>query len=230
MLRSTTVGLTLIALLLAACARPLTEAERDFAAVTLPGLDADATRLHQGPSLALFPMSRPARPRVNCQDRIVPPPSGDRVRRVIGGFVWRNQVVMAGSSWSPDYLPDWPEQLPLGEAMFLAHELTHVWQWQNRATTAYAPRKAVAEHVQTADPYLFTLEAQRSFLDYGYEQQAALVEEFVCCRALDPEGAKTTALYDLLAPHFPGLARRTQPSRIKLPWSGAKTEAICSDG
>ncbi|MEO0692599.1 MAG: hypothetical protein AAFY90_06970 [Pseudomonadota bacterium] len=215
-------------LCLVGCGRTLTDAEQAFVTATLPGLDTSAVRLHQGPSLTLFPLSRPPRPPENCQDRIVPRETATRVRYVVGGFVWRNRVVMAGSSWSPDYLPDWPEKLPLGDAMFLAHELTHVWQWQSRATTDYAPIKAVAEQVTNDDPYRFSLEPERGFLDYGYEQQASLVEEFVCCRALDPEGAKTDALHALLAPHFPGLVREDSVGDVALPWSGAETEGICS--
>ena len=40
------------------------------------------------------------------------------------------------------------------------------------------------------DPYLFDERADRRFLEYGYEAQASLVEEYVCCRALDPSGGR----------------------------------------
>lgn len=215
-------------LMLSACARPLTPTEADFAAATLPGLDADATRLHRGPSLSLIPLSRPPRPGTACQDRIGPPEGEARVRVVIGGFVWRNRVIAAGRFFSPDYLPDYPEQLPLAEAMFLAHELTHVWQWQAREMTGYTAWRAVAEHRASDDPYRFTLDPGRAFLDYGYEQQAALVEEFVCCRALDPNGARTEDLHRLLAPHFPGLARAPLVRRVALV-KHRDTEGICSE-
>ena len=38
----------------------------------------------------------------------------------------------------------------------------------------------------------------------GYEQQGAIMEEFVCCRALDPSGARTERLYGILRDVFPG--------------------------
>ena len=36
----------------------------------------------------------------------------------------------------------------LSEAMLLAHEMTHVWQWQNRKRTGYHPLRAAAEQRQ----------------------------------------------------------------------------------
>ena len=129
--------------------------------------------------------------------------------------------------YAPDYLAGYPDTLPLAPAMLIAHELTHVWQWQNRAQTGYAPWKAAREHAAVEDPYLFEI-ADRPFLDYPFEQQAALVEEFVCCRALDPAGARTQRLYDLLAPVFPQLARQSRAGRVAIPWAGAETRGICA--
>jgi hypothetical protein len=57
-----------------------------------------------------------------------------------------------------------------------------------------------------------------------------IVEEFVCCRALDPDGARTAELHRLVAEVFPAAARReaTIAVDIRLPWAGAQTEGICS--
>ena len=77
---------------------------------------------------------------------------------------------------------------------------------------------------------LFDLAPERSCSDYGFEQQAALVEEFVCCRALDPAGARTAELTALIHEAFPAAARDdgVPPDGLRLPWSGAQTRGICS--
>jgi hypothetical protein len=213
---------------LAACARPLTEAERSFAAeVQGPSLNTAAVRIHDGALIGGAPMSRPPRPYQACRERIFPPETDPVIETSLFGFVLGNRLFVARRWYEPDYLTGYPDTLPLATAMLMAHEMTHVWQWQNRALTGYAPWKAAGEHTVSADPYLFDL-ADRPFLDYPYEQQAALVEEFVCCRALDPEGDRTERLYQLLAPVFPGLTTRSAATRIALPWDGVETRDICA--
>jgi hypothetical protein len=87
--------------------------------------------------------------------------------------------------------------------MYFAHEMTHVWQWQNRATTGYSPFRGLAEHKPGVDPYLFDPTEEIKFLEMGYEQQASLVEEFICCRTLAPDAARTHRLYETLAAVMP---------------------------
>jgi hypothetical protein len=55
----------------------------------------------------------------------------------------------------PDYVAPREGRRSLAAAMFFAHEMTHVWQWQNRAVTGYHPFRAFSEHVRIEDPYLF---------------------------------------------------------------------------
>jgi len=220
-----------VAALAGCAARPLTEAERAFTATLHDrALDAAAVRIHRGAVIGGWPMTRPPRPYRACRERIFPREREPEIETSVAGFVLGNRIFVARDLYARDYLGDYPETLPLTAAMFLAHELTHVWQWQTRETTGYAPWRAAGEHAARADPYLFDLAVGRDFLDYGYEQQAALIEEYVCCRALDPDGARTGRLRALLRPHFPGLAPRSPARRVAIPWTGAQTEGICSDG
>lgn len=53
----------------------------------------------------------------------------------------------------------------------LAHELTHVWQYQ-------ALRRTGLELLSSRF-YRYRLDPARVFLSYGYEQQAAIVEDYV---------------------------------------------------
>ena len=224
--------LAILALLtLVACAeRPLTQAERAFTGTLMgPALDADEVRLVQGSAANLLTAMVPVRPRTTCRERIYPP----RSTAVPGSFpamAIGQSVYFARDLWSEDFLSDYPEAMELTDAMRLAHELTHVWQWQRRDLTGYHPYKASLEHAALDDPYLVEIDPSKGFLDYGFEQQGVIVEEFVCCRALDPDGARTEALHRLVTEVFPAAARRDPAAAgaISLPWAGAETRGICS--
>lgn len=223
--------LPLLLVLLAACGRPVTEAEAGFLdTLHGPSLNARAVRLVDGVLIGNISHWRPARPQVACRERIFPAPGADAVRTSTAALVLYQTGFFRRDLYGRDFLDGWPERLPLAHAMLFAHEMTHVWQWQNRALTGYSPLRAANEHVPGGDPYLFDITRARAFLDYSDEQQGALVEEFVCCRALDPGGARTRRLYDILRPVFPAIAAQSPVPRanVALPWAGAETEGICS--
>lgn len=222
--------LLLILCLTACTTRPLTEGERGFL-TTIPGdaVDMDKARITRGSITSAFEADIPERPRTTCRARIYPPRSGPQTL-IFPGLTLGSTMFYTDPFWSDDYVAGYPDALPLRDAMRLAHEMTHVWQWQTRARTGYHPLKALREHIAEDDPYLVDFDADRPFLSYGWEQQGTLVEEFVCCRALDPGAAKTEALYRMLAREFPQVARRelTKLADIALPWDGVETEGICS--
>ena len=215
-------------LLLAACGRPLTTNEVAFLdALGTPPLDAGAVRL-SGDLAVGPPRVLPAPPRMTCQSRLYPAPRGETVRVNTGALTAFERVFVRPDLYRDDLAAGFPRVLPLADAMLLAHEMVHVWQWQNRAVTGYHPLRAAFEHVRTPDPYLFDLGTRADFLDYGYEQQGAIVEEYLCCRTLAPEAARTARLHDLLDDRFP-LAPLDQAlsERVALPWAGAEVEGIC---
>lgn len=222
-------GLLLVAALtLAACTtRPLTPSETAFAATIVPGLDPAPVRVTKGAVTGRWERTRGPRPAVACRERIFPPETAPSIPYTTAAFVLGEQMFYNRRLYADDNVPDYPDSLPLARAMLLAHELTHVWQWQNRQVTGFHPLRAVREQSDD-DPYLFDLEPPKPFLDYGFEQQAALVEEFLCCRTLDPDGGRTAQLHALLAPHFPGLPRQSTVAQIDLPWPDAETRGICA--
>ncbi len=69
----------------------------------------------------------------------------------------------------------WPgapaEVRTLTERAHLAHELVHVWQYQ-------ALRRNGLE-LLFSRVYRYRLDPARAFRDYGFEQQAAIVEDYV---------------------------------------------------
>lgn len=172
----------------------------------------------------------PVRPRTTCQERIWPPITKERTVKVSpAATVLFNRVYLRKDLYRTDFMTGWPEQIDLFDAMLLAHEATHVWQWQNRQLTGYHPLKALREHTSQADPYLFDPDTPQDFLSYGYEQQGSIVEEYVCCRLLDPQAARTARLHDMLAKYMPiaRLDEMLSAPRVRIPWAGAETKGIC---
>ncbi|WP_293574757.1 hypothetical protein [Phaeobacter sp.] len=219
----------LLALLPAACGRPVSDGEAAFLS-RIHGAELDLTRLriHEGAPLKQITFRRKPRPRVTCREKILPPAKDEIVTSSPAALALFNRIFYVRDWYIDDYMPAYPERLYLVEAMLLAHEATHVWQWQQRAKTGYHPLRAAAEHRQ-ADPYLFDLASDQAFLTFGYEQQGAIVEEYVCCRALDPTGARTARLHDMLREAMPvsDLPRRRE-SDVYLPWKDADLRGICS--
>ncbi len=226
------LALLLCCLTLASCAgRPMTETEKAFAAtIHGPGLDMRRVRLVDGAPTRAVTFRRKARPRVTCRENILPPPTSDIVTAKPAAIALFNRVLFDKDWYLDDYLPDYPDEIGLIAAMLFAHELTHIWQWQNRKLTGYHPLKAAAEHgTRGADPYLFNLEAEPKFLEYGYEQQGAIVEEFVCCRALDPTGARTQRLHKMISDVMPTAhLPQSRQHDVRLPWDGVELRGICS--
>ncbi|CTQ50305.1 hypothetical protein [Jannaschia donghaensis] len=190
--------------LLTACTRPLTPAETALVApLHGPTLNTAAVRLTKAPIVGAFPITYDARPRTTCRERIGPPLTG-RITVPTAGIALFNRLFLSTPVHLPDYAAPLPDgRLDLPAAMFLVHELTHVWQWQNRAVTGYHPAKAFTEQVVLDDPYLFDADTVKPFLDQGYEVQATLVEEYLCCATLDPDGGRTDRLKSMLRQVMP---------------------------
>ncbi|MCP5072281.1 MAG: hypothetical protein GY947_03185 [Rhodobacteraceae bacterium] len=230
-----TVRLLLVVVILSffpqGCGRPLTHAEKSFTQSILgEQIDTKSVRVMNGALIGNVTRKRRARPQIACRERIWPVPETEIVTTSTSAFVLFNKVFVSRYFYSEDFLEGYPEKIPLAKAMRLAHELTHVWQWQNRDITGYHPARGASEHEPGTDPYLFELNATQQFLDFPYEQQASIVEEYVCCRTLDPNGARTSRLQDLLQNLLPPQSTTASvpgPEPI-LPWQEAKTKGICS--
>ncbi|MFG6541174.1 hypothetical protein ACGYJ7_09140, partial [Sulfitobacter sp. M22298] len=123
----------LLCLLLTACGRPLTDNERAYlATIHGPTLNYDRVRLHDGAPTRAVTFRRKPRPRTTCRERILPPQVGETVTSKPAAVALFNHVLFDKDWYLEDYLPDHPDRIGLIAAMLLAHEITHVWQWQNR--------------------------------------------------------------------------------------------------
>lgn len=221
----------ILLLFLASCGRPLTEHERAFAAtIHGTGLDMSKVRLHDGAPTKSVTFRRKPRPRTTCRELILPPPDPAQmmVTTKPAAVALFNTVLFDADWYLDDYLPEFPDKIGIVAAMLLAHELTHVWQWQNRKTTGYSPLRAASEHSPGGDPYLFDIAKDPKFSDFGFEQQGAIVEEFVCCRALAPQAPRTKRLHGLISQVMPvAPLERDRQSAVGLPWDGVKIKGIC---
>lgn len=189
-------------LVLTGCGRPLSEAEGAFVTGLLgPGLEVDRMRVAStGPALpdaAAAPRLFVPLDQITCE---VPPET--RVVRPPAAAVLFNTMWITPPLNFANLMVGWPDQIPLARAILLAHEATHVWQWQNRAMTGYSPLAAASENIRMRDPYAYELETGKGFLDYGYEQQARMVGDYVCEVIKNPRSAKSRALMEILAPVF----------------------------
>ncbi len=220
----------LVCVSLVACGRPMTPNEIQFAR-TLHGdqLDIEQVRLHDGAPTKAVTFRRKARPRTTCRERIAPPPTTEIVTAKPAAVALWNTVLFDKDWFLDDYLPDYPDTVGLVAAMLLAHELTHVWQWQNRGRTGYSPLRAASEHQSGTDPYLFDIKEDPKFLDFGFEQQGGIVEEFVCCRFLDPTAPRTARLHALISQEMPvAPLPQSREHNVRLPWDGVEVKGICS--
>ncbi len=222
----------MIVLLLAGCGRGLTDSEHLLTGQLMgDSLSTNEIRLVEAGFLGMVSRTYPARPQITCRERIAPPPDGPTIQtRTAGAVAWDH--VLTNVDWTiPNYAAGYPERINLVGAMFFAHEMVHVWQWQNRDVTGYSPFRGLAEHVPGVDPYLFDPDQEIRFLDMGYEQQAALVEEFICCRTLAPEAPRTERLYQALSQVMPVQhpSQTPRPSQIIGIHPDADVTGVCED-
>ena len=199
-------GIVLCALLvfLSACSRPLTVSEEQFAKDLFgPSLDTSPVRVAQGVGITpLYKTVPTSVTQVRGTEQAcvrTPQPRGAQPPQA---FAFKNRIHFQTGLYASDMALVWPRGLRVPHALVLAHELTHVWQWQNRARTGYTPMRAVAESWRLADPY-YAAPGEAAFLSFGYEQQAALVADFVCFTLSNPDHPRREELRAILAPVFP---------------------------
>lgn len=199
-------GAAVLLFALAACTRPLTPTEKQFAADLYgPSLDLSGVRVAQGLGVTP-PMNSVPGKQANVlkgTDRAcirVPQPRGDQPPQA---FALGERVHFTSDVYASDMALGWPRYLRLPQALIFAHEIGHVWQWQNRELTGYTPARAALESFRLADPYFSPPTAQSSFADFGYEQQAAMIEDFVCFTIANPNHPRRAALRQILAPVLP---------------------------
>ncbi|MCK0169484.1 hypothetical protein MWU53_00265 [Aliiroseovarius sp. S1123] len=196
---------------LAACSRPLSENEVQMSQ-TLFGDTLDTSKVRVRTGIGLLPLPRPKPipedapkaaprdiPKTVC-DRV---PQPDREWEFPPGFALWNQIYLKRALYRDDMFAGWPKSLPMPHALIMAHELVHVWQWQNRDRTGYTPTKSGAESFQPGDPYYWPGREAGAFLSYNFEAQAALVEDYMCMTLFVPDHPRRKEIEALITPVIP---------------------------
>ena len=78
---------------------------------------------------------------------------------------------------------------------------------------------------------VFDPDTDAEFLSFGYEQQGAIVEEYLCCHLLDPDAPRTQRLGQMITAEMPMdrlLAVLDRPL-IRIPWKDAELDGICRE-
>ena len=197
--------LALAFLLIAACSRPMTENEERFARDLFgDGLDTSKVTVSHNLGLTPPPKTVPSSVRrLRGTERAcvrTPQPVRSEPPQAFALF---SRMHFGNDLYSTDMVAPWPNGLRLPQALIFAHELTHVWQWQNRDRTGYTPLRAIGESLRLADPYFFQPQDAPAFFAFGYEQQAAIVEDFICFTVANPTHPMREELRALLLPVFP---------------------------
>lgn len=87
-----------------------------------------------------------------------------------------NKISFPGTAYSDDFSKD-PD--PVKQSVFI-HELVHTWQQQN--DVLHVPWSFALEnlkhHFNYQQSYLYKLDADKDLTDYGFEQQAAMIQDY----------------------------------------------------
>ena len=194
--------------LLTACARPLTQGETRLAQdIFGPTLDTGAVRVTQGLGLAPPPEKTTGAAPILLTEGLRPGLCARNAPQASTGpppaWAIYNRMHFIDGLYRTDMSEGWPEGALFPQALVFAHELVHVWQWQNRKLTGYRPARAAFESLITMNPYFYVPGEGGTFLDFGYEQQAALLEDYLCHALYDPQNPRRAELRGILAPYFP---------------------------
>lgn len=119
------------------------------------------------------------------------------------------------------YEDDYSKQ-SAGTRAFFLHEMTHVWQYQNKVLNpiAAAARLNLKHKFNYAASYFYFLDKKKDLTQYGMEQQAAIIEGYYLhkngegsrhCKNLEEGWFEKQALYEKVLGKFlknPAYARK----------------------
>ena len=211
MTRAARLAPLLVLGLVAGCSRGLTASETQVSqALFGDTLDTERVRVMAG--IGVTPLTRPKPPAPDAE--AAPPrkpragicerhPSTQRYWTWPAAFTLYDKIYFSYDYYAPDAFADFPESVAFPASLILLHELVHVWQWQNAERTAYTIQASAGETIDNVDPYWWVPEAGRDFLSYGYEQQAAIIQDFACYALFDRHSPKLDELTEILRPVLP---------------------------
>jgi hypothetical protein len=137
-----------------------------------------AMLIRTGPPASMRLAKGASRPLTEGERALLPPPLADAVKlgkvRIVARYhspLARLFHVTIARGFRIFWGEAPMEAASLFERAHLAHELVHVWQYKGLRRTGL--------ELLVSRNYRYRLQSGRPFLSYGYEQQAAIVEDFV---------------------------------------------------
>ncbi|MBI1214182.1 MAG: Rhs element Vgr protein [Alphaproteobacteria bacterium] len=136
-----------------------------------------------------------------------------------------------GTAMAPDgtlymygcYHDDYSQLDPEGQSLFI-HEMTHVWQFQNKVLypIVEAVKLNFRHNFNYSASYGYALDEKKDLLDYNMEQQASIVQDYFVLKTAGRashwtsctdhhDDAETKRLYESVLKNFiadPGYARK----------------------
>ena len=110
---------------------------------------------------------------VRLHDRRVLPPGLQDKHQAVAKY---NDISFPRSAYSDDF---GAEKDAFKQSVFI-HELVHVWQHQNRvvSTLREAVKETLKHKFNYGKCYLYKLDANKDLVRYGFEQQAAMIQDY----------------------------------------------------
>ena len=133
--------------------------------------------------LGLVQLDTDEQPRELTQDEIKVAES------VFGGMIDLGEVRVGDKNWLARFLDKRSMAMTVYNTIYalkmendtLIHELVHVWQYDKEhidlASAAFPHIEAFLESKPAEELYLYSVEPRQAFRDYGFEQQAAIVQD-----------------------------------------------------
>ncbi len=197
-------SLTGIVLALASCSRDMTEGEieysqdiltrnLDFSQVSFVGWASEKAKAREAFEL----MARED----ELADRFA---GAESMAASLPGLFGADALTIGNKVFFDQFLWDFSTSIYEEDRWLMAHELVHVWQWQNRDRLGYSFSKIIAEHIEFGDEvYEYSLKSGKRFTEYRFEQQGQIVQCFAQLRFTHPNDPATERHRQVIRAEFP---------------------------
>lgn len=190
--------ITLLFLTLAACSRSMTEGEISYSSQFLTR-DIDFKKVTFSGWLTEDKKREKLIEQLEKENAVFPEFS-DKAQLIssIPSLFGAAAIAIGNTVIFDRYLLDYSRSVFVSDRWLMAHELVHVWQWQNRRRLGYTFAKIISEHLKFEDRvYEYTLIPGKRFTDYRFEQQGRIVECYAQFRQVRP-GSPITRKHEIL--------------------------------
>jgi len=189
---------------LAACSREMTDGEKEYSSQILTrGINFDNVTFLGW--LSEDQKKSEALEQIRKENEVISQyGSSDEVLTLIPSLFGADAIAIGNKIIFENYLMDFSTSIFDSDRWLMAHELVHVWQWQNRERLDYSFSKVVSEHIEYGDGvYDYVLISGKRFTEYRFEQQGSIVQCYAQLRQTMPNSPITKEHEKLIRSEFP---------------------------